>query len=46
MSQTTNIFDALQQFGNQCSVLSKFHLEIGVFVGKTKRKVAIGVTNA
>lgn len=40
------IGNALQKLINPLSVLSKFSLEIGVFTGKTKRKVRVGITNA
>lgn len=40
------ISDALQKLIDPLSVLSKFSLEIGVFTGKTKRKVQVGITNA
>lgn len=37
---------ALNKWASQFNVISKFRLEIGVFTGKSHRKVQVGITNA
>lgn len=37
---------ALSKWASQFNVISKFRLEIGVFTGKSHRKVQVGITNA
>lgn len=47
MSNTSQtIKEFITKLVNPFSILSKFSLEIGVFTGKTKRKVQVGLTNA
>lgn len=36
---------ALNKWASQFNVISKFRLEIGVFTGKSHRKVQVGITN-
>ena len=37
---------ALNKWASQFNIISKFRLEIGVFTGKSHRKVQVGITNA
>lgn len=46
MSNTSLSTEFISDFTTSLNVLSKFKLELGVFTGRTKRKIVLGVTNA
>lgn len=42
----SSIAEVKQQIKDILTEISKYHLEIGVFAGKSKRKIKVGITNA